>query len=172
MSKADNLPKVVFTDIDGVWTDGGMYYDQTGNEWKKFNTRDSAAILFLRQLDIPIVVITGEDTEIMRRRADKLKLPFVYHGVKDKVAVAKAFCEERDIQWKDAAFIGDDLLDIPLLKLVGISGCPSDAPNYIQHLVTMVVDKKGGEGAFREFVELIIQRSGHWDEIIKYWVEK
>ncbi len=172
MSQDLKLPMVVFTDIDGVWTDGGMYYDQTGNEWKKFNTRDSAAILFLRQLDIPVVVITGEDTDIMRRRAEKLKLPFVYHGVKDKVAVAKAFCDERNIQWKDAAFIGDDLLDIPLLKLVGISGCPSDAPNYIQDLVTVVVKNKGGEGAFRDFVEEIIQRSGRWNEVIQYWMNK
>ncbi|MEN9333829.1 MAG: hypothetical protein RLY35_1009 [Bacteroidota bacterium] len=172
MSQDQKLPMVVFTDIDGVWTDGGMYYDQTGNEWKKFNTRDSAAILFLRQLDIPVVVITGEDTDIMRRRAEKLKLPFVYHGVKDKVAVAKAFCDERNIQWKDAAFIGDDLLDIPLLKLVGISGCPSDAPNYIQDLVTVVVKNKGGEGAFRDFVEEIIQRSGRWNEVIQYWMNK
>ena len=166
------LPKVVFTDIDGVWTDGGMYYDQTGNEWKKFNTRDSAAILFLRQLDIPIVVITGEDTNIMRKRAEKLKLNFVYHGVKDKVAVAKSFCETHNIQWSEAAFIGDDLLDIQLLKLVGFSGCPADAPKYIQALVKKVTSKKGGEGAFRDFVEDLLMDAGVWDEVIKHWTNK
>ncbi|NBX78871.1 MAG: acylneuraminate cytidylyltransferase, partial [Flavobacteriales bacterium] len=73
LSKNVKLPKLVITDIDGVWTDGGMYYDQTGNEWKKFNTSDSAGVLFLKILEIPIAIITGENTEIVRRRAGKLK---------------------------------------------------------------------------------------------------
>ena len=69
-----NLPKLVITDIDGVWTDGGMYYDNLGNEWKKFNTADSAGILFLKLLGIRVAIISGEDTEIVRRRADKLNI--------------------------------------------------------------------------------------------------
>ena len=67
-------PKLVITDIDGVWTDGGMYYDQTGNEWKKFNTSDSAGVLFCKKLNIPVCIITGEETEIVKRRAEKLKI--------------------------------------------------------------------------------------------------
>ena len=67
------VPKLILTDIDGVWTDGGMYYDQTGNEWKKFNTYDSAGVLFAHQNNIPVGILTGETTEIVRRRADKLK---------------------------------------------------------------------------------------------------
>ena len=66
--------KLFITDIDGVWTDGGMYYDQTGNEWKKFNTSDSAGVLFLKMLNIPVAIITGEDTEIVKRRSEKLKI--------------------------------------------------------------------------------------------------
>lgn len=172
MKPNTKLPKVVFTDIDGVWTDGGMYYDQTGNEWKKFNTRDSAAILFLRQLDIPVVVITGEDTQIMRRRAEKLKLNFVYHGVKDKVAVAKSFCDAHNIAWDEAAFIGDDLLDMPLLKCVGFSGCPADAPVYVKGLSRFIGEKKGGEGVFREFVEYLLSDAGVLDDVIKHWSTK
>lgn len=74
------LPKLVITDIDGVWTDGGMYYDQTGNEWKKFNTSDSAGVLFLRHLNIPLAIISGEHTEIVKRRAEKLKINFLFQG--------------------------------------------------------------------------------------------
>ena len=70
------LPKLVITDVDGVWTDGGMYYDQSGNEWKKFNTSDSAGVLFLHQLNIPVAIITGENTAIVKRRAEKLKIDF------------------------------------------------------------------------------------------------
>ena len=74
--------KLFITDIDGVWTDGGMYYDQTGNEWKKFNTSDSAGVLFLKMLNIPVAIITGEDTEIVKRRSEKLKIDFLFMGVK------------------------------------------------------------------------------------------
>jgi 3-deoxy-D-manno-octulosonate 8-phosphate phosphatase (KDO 8-P phosphatase) len=167
-----NLPKVVFTDIDGVWTDGGMYYDQSGNELKKFNTRDSAGLLFLRQLEIPVVVLTGEDTQIMRNRAEKLKLEFVYHGVKDKVAVAKSFCESRGISLADVAFIGDDLLDLPLLTRVGFSACPSDAAAYTQSIVHYVSPVCGGEGAFRDFVEEIMRQSGVYQNTIDHWLNK
>jgi YrbI family 3-deoxy-D-manno-octulosonate 8-phosphate phosphatase len=167
-----NLPKVVFTDIDGVWTDGGMYYDQSGNELKKFNTRDSAGLLFLRQLDIPVVVLTGEDTQIMRNRAEKLKLEHVYHGVKDKVAVAKSFCDGRGILLSEAAFIGDDLLDLPLLKRVGFSACPADAASYTQSIVEYISAVSGGEGAFRDFVEEIIRRSGVYQSTIDHWLNK
>ena len=82
------LPKLILTDIDGVWTDGGMYYDQTGNEWKKFNTSDSAGVIFAHRLNIPIGIITGESTEIVARRAEKLKVDHVFKGVRDKLAVA------------------------------------------------------------------------------------
>ena len=79
------LPKLIITDIDGVWTDGGMYYDQTGNEFKKFNTSDSAGVLFARNLNIPVAIITGEDTQIVKRRAEKLKIEHLFLGISDKV---------------------------------------------------------------------------------------
>ena len=85
----DELPAVFMTDIDGVWTDGGMYYDRTGNEFKKFNTSDSAGILFLRALGIPVAILTGEDTEMVSNRAAKLKVDYLRQGVSDKVAVAR-----------------------------------------------------------------------------------
>src|SRR6476469_6651167 len=113
------LPKLVITDIDGVWTDGGMFYDQTGNELKKFNTSDSAGVLFLKHLNIPFAVITGEDTEIMRRRAAKLKIDLLFMGVKNKTEVAEKLCVDLGISLADVAFIGDDLGDLKLLKKVG-----------------------------------------------------
>ena len=76
------LPKLVLTDIDGVWTDGGMYYDQTGNEWKKFNTYDSAGVLFAHKLNIPVGILTGEKTTIVERRANKLKVDYLLQGVR------------------------------------------------------------------------------------------
>lgn len=150
------LPKLILTDIDGVWTDGGMYYDQTGNEWKKFNTSDSAGILFARKLNIPVGIITGEDTAIVKRRAEKLKIDFLYQGISDKLAVAQQLCENLGISLADVAYIGDDIGDLKLLQAVNISAAPSNAPEYIKNKVDFVTTKVGGDGAFREFVETII----------------
>ena len=87
-----DLPKIILTDIDGVWTDGGMYYDQRGNELKKFSTSDSAGTLFSNKLGIPVGIITGEDTEIVKNRAKKLGIDILYQGVSDKVSVAIEIC--------------------------------------------------------------------------------
>ncbi len=160
------LPKLVLTDIDGVWTDAGMYYDQTGNEWKKFSTTDSAGVLFCKQMQIPVGIITGEDTEIVKRRAEKLKVDYLYQGINDKLSVAKTLCDELRISLSEVAYIGDDLGDIELLKAVGFSAAPANAPEYIQALVHCVTRKSGGEGAFREFVEEILTRAGAMSHVL------
>ncbi|MQP52031.1 MULTISPECIES: HAD family hydrolase [unclassified Flavobacterium] len=150
------IPKLVLTDIDGVWTDGGMYYDQTGNEWKKFNTSDSAGVLFCNSANIPVGIITGEDTEIVKRRADKLNITILYQGIQDKLSVAKSICEQLQITLDDVAYIGDDIGDLSLLDVAGISAAPNNASDYIKKRVDFVTSKNGGEGAFREFVETIL----------------
>lgn len=162
----EKLPKLILTDIDGVWTDGGMYYDGTDIEMKKFHTYDSAGVLFAHQLGIPVGILTGENTEIVRRRANKLKIDYLYLGVKDKVAVAKELCEKMQIELKDVAYIGDDINDMKLLQLVGWAGVPASAPKYVKALATIKLFKNGGEGVFREFVENIIG-SNRVEKIIK-----
>lgn len=157
-----NHPKLILTDIDGVWTDGGMYYDQTGNEWKKFHTYDSAGVLFAHQDGIPVGIITGEVTEIVKRRATKLRIDYLYQGVEDKLNVAAELCGRLNISLTEVAYIGDDIKDLPLLKAVGISACPSSAPEYIKTHVQIITEKKGGEGAFREFVEKILMPDIIW----------
>lgn len=154
------LPKLILTDIDGVWTDGGMYYDQTGNEWKKFNTYDSAGVLFAHRLNIPVGIITGEDTNIVTRRAEKLKIDYVFQGARNKLSIATELCQKLSITLKDIAYIGDDIVDLELLKAVGIAGVPANAPDYIKALSTVALEKNGGEGAFREFVEKTILMCG------------
>ena len=155
-----NLPKLILTDIDGVWTDGGMYYDQTGNEWKKFNTSDSAGVLFAHRLSILVGIITGESTDIVARRAQKLNIDHVMQGAKDKLSIALQLCQDLGIDIKDTAYIGDDIGDIALLRAVGIAGVPASAPDYIKEFSHVVLSKKGGEGVFREFVEKIILLCG------------
>jgi 3-deoxy-D-manno-octulosonate 8-phosphate phosphatase (KDO 8-P phosphatase) len=150
------LPKIVFTDIDGVWTDGGMYYDQTGNELKRFNTADSAGVILLRAVGIETAIITGENTEIVARRAEKLKIKHLFQGVRNKLSVATEFCNANLIDLKDCAYIGDDLNDLALLKAAGLSCSPANAPEYIKQYAHLVLPVAGGDGAFRAFAEAIL----------------
>lgn len=159
--------KLIFTDIDGVWTDGGMYYDNAGNEWKKFNTSDSAGILFARAAGIKVAIVTGEETLIVKRRAEKLKVEYVFQGVVDKLTIASKLCAELGISLRECAYIGDDINDIGLLKAVGFSGCPLNAPSYIKELAHYVTTLAGGEGAFREFVERILSDLGELNRVIE-----
>lgn len=152
----EKLPKLILTDIDGVWTDGGMYYDGADIELKKFNTYDSAGVLFAHKMGIPVGILTGENTQIVQRRADKLEVEYCFLGVKDKVSTVLHLCKDLSITLEEVAYIGDDLNDIQLLKRAGVSAVPSSAPEYVQRLVQYVTKRKGGEGAFREFVEWIL----------------
>lgn len=154
----NKLPKLILTDIDGVWTDGGMYYDGTNVELKKFHTYDSAGVLFAHHLGIPVGILTGENTQIVQRRADKLKIDYCYLGCNDKVAIATELCDKLGITMDDVAYIGDDLNDMKLIKLVGWAGVPSSAPEYVKKLANVQLTKRGGEGVFREFVEAILSK--------------
>lgn len=160
-----NKPKLILTDIDGVWTDGSMYYDQTGNEWKKFNTYDSAGVLLAHKFQIPVGIITGEETQIVLRRSQKLKIDFLYQGIKNKLEIVKTLAQKLNISFNDIAYIGDDINDIEVLKCVGFSGVPDSAPEYIKVLSNVALKKKGGEGVFREFVERLLINSLNSEEI-------
>ncbi len=163
--------KLFITDIDGVWTDGGMYYDKADNEWKKFNTSDSAGVLFLKLANIHFAIITGENTTIVQRRADKLQVENCFLGIKDKVAVAEKLLEKYKLTWQEVAYIGDDINDIKLLQKVGLSACPNQTPDYIKSKVDWVLTKNGGEGVFREFVEKYLEEKGLLENIIDSYLE-
>lgn len=167
MSKNFKFPKLILSDIDGVWTDGGMYYDQGENEWKKFNTYDSAGVLFCKLNGIPVGIITGELTNIMERRAKKLRLDIVLQGIQRKKEAVQKICEEMGIDMDDVAYLGDDLNDMELLESAGFSAVPSSAPEYIKKLADVVLEKRGGEGVFREFVEYILTRHNRMEETLE-----
>lgn len=158
--------RLFLTDIDGVWTDGGMYYDNLGNEWKKFNTSDSAGVLFAHAAGIQVAILTGEETEIVKRRAEKLKVDYLFQGVKDKLGTAENLCKKLGIGLDACAYIGDDLNDIRLLRAAGISACPGGSSSYVAENAQYVTKMKGGEGAFREFVEWVLEREGLWNGLV------
>ena len=164
------LIKLVITDIDGVWTDGGMYYTAEGDVMKRFSVKDGWGVSFLHKAGIPVAILTGENTPIVQRRAEKLKIDYCFLGIKDKVAQAEALCAELGIGLGEVAFIGDDLNDLLLLRRVGFSASPVNTPEYVKREVDYVTTAHGGYGAFREFVEKLLTDMGLLDNLIREYV--
>lgn len=148
--------KLVITDVDGVLTDGGMYYSEKGDELKKFNTRDGVGVRLLQEAGIDVCIMTNESTDIVRHRAEKLNISLVFQSVMDKKAKAIEILKENGLQPDEVAYIGDDINDIEVMKLVGFSATVSDGINIVKETADYICSKKGGEGAFREFADLIL----------------
>ena len=154
--------KLVLTDNDGVLTDTGVYFSEKGEELKRFSIRDGMGVERLRSLaNIETGIITGELSGSVRKRAEKLQIKELFLGAKDKHLLLEDIIKRNNISLENIAFIGDDVNDIELIKLVGLSASPSDAMLDVRNIVDYVCEDKGGHGAFREFAELIIAlRSG------------
>lgn len=144
------------TDVDGVLTDAGMYYSESGDEWKKFHTRDGMGIKLLQKAGLITAIITQESTKIVMRRAQKLTIPEVHQGAYDKLTVLNDLIARHGLTMEQVAYIGDDVNDLQALGAVGFSACPADGISQVQKTVRYVCKKKGGEGAVREIADLIL----------------
>ncbi len=149
--------KIFLSDCDGVLTDGGMYYFNDGNEAKKFNTRDGMAFKILREKNIKIGIITGEDTNIVVQRAKKLKMDILYKGIKNKEKVLKEISEIYNVSYEQIAYVGDDINDMGVIENVGLSFCPNDAHKKIKRKANYVTRAKGGQGVIREIVDRFLE---------------
>ena len=151
--------KLVLTDVDGVLTDAGMYYTESGDEIKKFNTHDGMGLQIIRDKGIKTGIITSENTKMVERRFNKLKLDYLYQGKREggKLASVMEICEKEGITLSEVAYIGDDVNCFDLLSAVGLAACPANAVDTIKNIPDIIQMKKiGGEGCVREFVEMII----------------
>ena len=149
--------KIFLSDVDGVLTDAGMYYTESGDEMKKFCTYDGMGFQLLQKTGVKVGIVTTEDRELNRRRAKKLGLDFDFHAVKDKLQIVKDLCEKVNVSLDEVAYIGDDVNCFGLLSNVGIAACPSNAVAKIKLIPNIIqLEKNGGEGVVREFVELIL----------------
>ena len=149
--------KMFLTDCDGCLTDGGMYYSEKGDELKKFNTRDGMGFALLRQKGIITGIVTSENVDLNRRRAEKLKLDILEAGCKDKLSAIKRICDERGIALENVCYIGDDINDLQVIKAVGYGCCPADAMPEVKTVAKYVAKTSGGEGVIREIVEQIME---------------
>ncbi|MEE2700035.1 MAG: HAD family hydrolase [Bacteroidota bacterium] len=149
--------KILLSDVDGVMTDAGMYYTENGDEFKKFCTYDGLGIQLLQKSGVKVGMLTSEDRELNRRRAKKLGLDFDFHGAKDKLQIVKDLCEKEGFSLEEVAYIGDDVNCFELLSNVGIAACPANAVSMIKSIPNIIhLQKEGGEGVVREFVELFL----------------
>lgn len=148
--------KMLLTDCDGVLTDGGMYYSEYGDELKKFNTKDGMAVAKLREHGIKFGIITGENIQIVHRRAEKLKADVCYIGATDKASVLDEICNKFQLSYNEIAYIGDDLNDLEILKRVGLPCSVASATQLAKQAAIYITQAKGGEGALREVAEVIL----------------
>jgi 3-deoxy-D-manno-octulosonate 8-phosphate phosphatase, yrbI family len=149
-----------FTDIDGTLTDGGVYYSSGGEQLKKFNLRDGTGFFLLRKANIKSGFITTENSPIVARRAEKLKVDEYIYGTERKVEAINLFLEVAGLDFENIAYIGDEINDVSLLGKVGLSFAVGDAIDLVKSISDIVCTKKGGQGAFREAVEILMELRG------------
>lgn len=172
LEKAKQI-RLLVTDVDGVLTDGGIIYDDNGLEYKKFNVKDGFIVSHLRKNGIMVGAITGRNSKVVESRCDELSLDFHYHGIRNKVVKLEEVLEILDVQLEETCYIGDDLLDLPLLQKAGLSACPADAVSYLRDKVDYVCQKGGGSGAFREIADILLHAQGILETIVaQYSIDK
>lgn len=156
-AEAKRQIRMLLTDCDGCLTDGGMYYSENGDELKKFSTLDGLGLGLMQETGVVCGIITGENTKLVQRRAQKLKLDILKMGVKDKLAVVRELCAENGITLEEVAYIGDDINDRALLEKVGFSASVPGAVDEIRNMVDYVARRPGGSGAVRDVIEYLFR---------------
>jgi 3-deoxy-D-manno-octulosonate 8-phosphate phosphatase (KDO 8-P phosphatase) len=152
-------------DVDGVLTDGKIIYSDSGDEIKAFNVRDGHGLKLLMRAGIEVIFLTGRESRVVLHRARDLGVESVYQKVLNKLEVYEKILKERGLTDEQIAFVGDDLVDIPVLRRVGFSAAVSDAIAEVKEIVDYVTDKKGGGGAVREICELLLKGQDKWEEV-------
>lgn len=158
--------RYLVVDVDGTMTDGGIYYDEEGNELKKFCTKDAAGFFAAKRAGIRTIVLTGRRCGATARRMEELEVDFLFQGVKDKWHFLKQFMKEYHIRKEELGYIGDDLNDLFPMGLAGFVGCPVDSCPEIKERADYISPVKGGHGAVRDIVEHLLRESGEWEKIV------
>lgn len=157
--------KLLLLDVDGVMTDGRIIFDSNGVESKFFNVKDGHGIKMLQRSGIEVGIISGRESMVVTNRAKELGIGVVYQKAIDKLTPFLAILKETGLREEQVAFVGDDLIDIPVLKRVGFAAAPPDAVGEVFPYVHFVTEKGGGWGAVREVCDLILKAQGRWEEL-------
>lgn len=158
--------KYLIIDVDGTLTDAGIYYDENGNELKKFSTKDAAGFFAARQVGIKIMVLTGRECAATTRRMGEMKVDYLIQNCKDKAAYIRDFMEKNEVNKNEIGYLGDDLNDLPGMCLCGFAGCPADACDEVKERADYVSCIKGGYGAARDIIFYLLKERGEWEKAI------
>ncbi len=158
--------KLLLLDVDGVLTDGSIIYDDTGSQIKVFNVKDGLGIRLLMLAGIQVAIATGRRSKALLHRCENLGISLVLDGLSTKTDVLKAIYQQTGIVADEIVFVGDDLMDLPLMKQSGVSIAVADAHELIRLHADMVTLAPGGKGAVREICEMILKARDQWDTVI------
>lgn len=159
--------KLLLLDVDGVLTDGKIVYDDTGAEIKAFNAKDGLGIKMFMGAGIEVGIVTGRASRALLHRCDNLGISLIFDQVRDKTGVLEVISKEKGVGAEHIAFVGDDLVDIPLMKRVGLSVAVADAHETVLEHADMVTSAQGGDGAVREVCEAILKAQGLWEKVLE-----
>ena len=162
--------KFIIFDVDGVLTDGGIYIGEKGEIFKPFNVKDGFAITTWHKLGLRSAIITGRNSEMVRIRAEKLGITALWQGNPDKRAAYAELKEKYSLSDKEIAYIGDDIIDLPIMLQVGLPIAVGDAADEVKKQALLITGKTGGHGAVREAIEFILKKQGHWDKIVSEYL--
>ena len=158
--------RALVMDVDGVLTDGGIYHGSKGVELKRFHVQDGMGITLAIRAGIVPILITVRESEAVRRRAKDLKIEEVHQGVVRKWDCLEGVLKRRSVAAEETAYIGDDLVDLPVMCRVGFPIAVANASEEVKREAKWVTTRRGGEGAVREAVEMILEHDGKWEEIV------
>jgi len=171
ISKAKKI-KLLLLDVDGVMTNNQLHYSDDGYEMKSFYTRDGHGMVMLQKSNVDIGIITGRKSPLVTKRMTDLKVKHVYQGVPDKLPTFLKLIEELDISLDEIAYIGDDILDLPILTRVGLAATPADGDAEVKSRVDYVSEFEGGRGCVREMCELLMKAQGSWQKQIDFYLRE
>lgn len=163
--------RMIILDVDGVMTDGITHVHSDGCESKGFSIRDGFAIIMAKRCGLEFAIITGLKSSIIEYRAERLHIDEVHQGFEDKAEILKGILKRRGINPDQTAYIGDDLFDLPPMRICGLSGAPADAHEDVLARVSWVSKHKGGQGAVREFIEFILKARGDYEEVLRQFTD-
>jgi 3-deoxy-D-manno-octulosonate 8-phosphate phosphatase (KDO 8-P phosphatase) len=162
--------RLLLLDVDGVLTDGGLYYGSTDEEFKRFDAKDGAGLVIARMNGLEAGIITGKTSSIVERRSREFGMTRVVQGAVDKIPALEALLSDGAYALGEVAYMGDDVLDLPVLRRVGFAACPADAHDAVRTRAHYVCDRPGGRGAVREFVDLWLEIHGKLEAVAeRFW---
>jgi len=163
--------EIVISDVDGIWTDGGMYFSTNGVEYKKFNVYDGGAVILLKLVKIPLVIISGENNAILENRFNKLKIKDFRLGINNKLNELEKILGEYNIKRENVLYIGDFINDYSIMKHVGIPVCPLNACIEIKNISKLVIEKSGGEGVLWELIVKILKAKKIYEQVFDKYLK-